>query len=256
LAPIYCNENRKEKMNWLHVAYALVALLLVFTGGIALWNRFFRKQVFLVLDPSIGSDTNQPDQPKQQPSNLADLQHVASNFKATIASLDQVMESAAAGAEQAQWGWLYTPQAYVAAMVTQNAHNTDLPSALQCASNTAALMVNPCMLSIANPTNPTYVPCAGDSAVAAMYGATYNALNDTVSSTVTGGAMACGAPTAILDYPALDLLAVGNYKYNPPGGVWLYGVKPQQTSPSAAGVQLFNTTKNQYSQFGSSLFSL
>jgi hypothetical protein len=170
------------------------------------------------------------------------MQAVAAQFSgAAIASLEQLQASVKAGADQPQWGWLYTPQAYVAAMATQTPHT--IGAALQCPTNTGAVQVNPCLLQIATPTNT----CAGYAAATQQYQASYDPLSQIVTSATTQAQFQCGYPTAIIDYPALNTTTqLSNYPFNPSGGVWLWGVKPQPGVDPR--VQPFNSL--QYSEFG------
>lgn len=232
---------------------AAVGALIIVLISIPIWNRYLRKQVFLVT-ASVGSDTNPCA--SSNPSNLSALQTVATQFNAEIATSQQIKESAAAGAEVDQWGWAAEiGNDYMAVFPTQNAMSSPVAAVLGCgtqSSSNAALRLDPCLSTVvpntaacANP-GPASSPCTSY---------TWDATNLTVNC--TGGSpgtnMLCGGATLIYDVDRFNPSS-GCYLVNPSTGVWLYGVKPSQTDTDATDVQPFNVPSSTWSQYD--LFSL
>lgn len=228
---------------------AVVLVLLAFTAGVALWNRYWRSQVFLVLDPSITWDTANSS-PNKTPSNLAQLQSVAASLSAQVATFEQIQAYAKAGGEQLHWGWAMwpdnsgAPEAYVAAMATQDNRAQRVAAALQCSSQSGALVVDPCLAQVAA-ESAGQPACANDAAYTQNMQLTYDPKTNSVTSQLNDDTTFLCGSGVIADYPALGS---GGYQYNPSGGVWLYGVKPPQGSDPR--VQAFNALSSQYSQFG------
>lgn len=244
-------------LSLIEVAEAALVLLVVALACIASYNRFLRRQVFLVLDRSIGADLAQPPQPKPAPSNLAAIERVVAGFRsASIATTAQVASAAAAQGEALNWGWAAFPRpgattapvVYIPVMQVQDARAQRTAAALGCASDPRALKVDPCLAAIAKGPLGTQqqTACAGDASFAQANALAYS--SGAVASGKTGVAMACGNPAILIDYGALDVSDTNGYVYNSPAaGVWVYGVKPPEGSDPR--VQPFNAYNSVYSAF-------
>jgi hypothetical protein len=243
--------NNKMALQWYFIA-AIGALVIVLIS-IPIWNKYLRKQVFLV-NASVGSDTNSAA--SSNPSNLSAMQAVAQQFNAEIATLTQLGEAAQAGAEVDSWGWIsQVGSVYMAGFPVQNPMASPVAAALGCgspSSTNAALRLNPCLASVV--PNTASCPNAGPgSSPCTAYA--WDATNLTVSCTggSPGTTMSCNKPNFITAVDRFNSNS-GTYLVNPSTGVWLYGVKPSQTDSNATDVQPFNVSASQWSQYG--FFSL
>lgn len=240
------------------LAECALVLLAVALAAVASYNRYVRRQVFLVLDGSVGADRTLPPQPKFAPSNLAAMERVASQFRrGTIATTTQIAAAAAAQGEALHWGWAAFPRpgsqtVYIGVMQVQDPRAQRTATALGCASDPRALQVDPCLSSLAKgplTSSQQQTPCAGDGGFTGAQRLTFDGDHGAVASGASGAVMYCGVPGVLFDYGALDTGSSNGYVYNAPSaGVWVYGVKPPEGSDPR--VQPFNAYNEQYSAFG------
>jgi hypothetical protein len=239
-------------MKKIYMIAAFAALLVVILVSIPIYNRYFRKQVYLVSTP-VGNDTTpcpltgcSTGCPNSTPSNLPAMQQVATQYNAEIATGDQVGDAAAAGAQVNQWGWMSMGTAYIAGFPAPQGGivSQEMATALGC--NDTALQVNPCLSSLV----PNGVSTCGSSPAGMTY--TYDSNTSSINNADDPTkSFNCYNGNLILDTVILQPTGSTQcYVYNPSNGVWVYGIKPAEGSDP--NVVPFNGS--QYSQFG--LFSL
>ncbi len=229
-----------------YLVIAGIVILTLILVGIPVYNRYFRKQVYLVY-PGAGWDTNSTISDK--PSSLAQIQAIAQQYKAAVATDSQVASAAAAGAQWGIWGWAIAGTAYVPMFPYALGNASTLSSTLGCCgSASAAFSVDPCLAAKSQTCSSPGATCSPPT------GLTYDETQNT--ATLNGSTMNCGPAGVIANVAYGDTQGSGtSYVYTTTDttammGVLLYGVKPQEGSDAA--VQPFNG--NSYSQYG--LFSL
>jgi hypothetical protein len=245
------------------MSYAIIAIVvgvllaLLFLVGLPLYNKYLRKQVYLVTAP-IGSDSSSCASsscsvgcPNSSPSVLSSMQTVAEQYSAEIATDDQLGAAAEAGANWTQWGWLQAGDAYVSAFPypASGANGSPMAQALGCSlssssSSTAILQVNPCLSAVV-PTAAACPDAVGSPNMTLSYSPTSASVSCSGPACAEGNpTMLCSQAGFVADYSRLGTSQC--YQYNPStSGVLLYGVKPAEGSD--ATVVPFNSA--QYSQY-------